>query len=119
MNLESKGLHRAITLMAWLCLLYVAIATLGPISSRPTTGLSPQIERVAAYTLVGVLFALAYPRHIILAGLVVLGAAVLLELLQLVMPSRHGRVLDAGVKVAGSVVGLAAGRLFVKLAMRR
>jgi len=119
MNLESRGLHRAITLLAWLCLLYVAIATLGPISSRPSTGFSPQIERVAAYALVGVLFALAYPRHIILAGLVVLGAALVLEVFQLVMPTRHGRVLDAGFKVAGSVVGLGAGRLFAKLAMRR
>jgi hypothetical protein len=119
MNLESKGFHRAVTVLAWLCLLYIAFATLGPISSRPSTGFSPQIERVAAYALVGMLFALAYPRHIILAGLVVLGVAILLEVLQLVMPSRHGRLLDAGFKVAGSVVGLGAGRVFAKLAMRR
>jgi len=34
-------------------------------------------------------------------------------------PSRHGRVFDATVKMAGDVVGSSAGWLFVRFAMHR
>jgi hypothetical protein len=37
----------------------------------------------------------------------------------LLEPSRHGRLFDAGVKIIGGVVGLSAGWLFAKFAMRR
>jgi hypothetical protein len=94
---------------AWTCLVLIALMTLGPLGLRPETGFSPQIERFAAFAVVGALFAAAYPRYILFAAVVVLGAAVLLELLQLLAPSRHGRLFDAGVKVAGGMIGLSAG----------
>jgi hypothetical protein len=94
---------------AWFCLAVIALITLGPIGLRPETGLSPQIERFVAFAVVGTLFAAAYPRYVLFAAVIVLGAAVMLELLQLLAPSRHGRLFDAGVKVAGGLVGLCAG----------
>lgn len=39
----------------------------------------------------------------------VLGAAALFEMLQVQEPSRHGRVFDAAVKMAGGIIGLNAG----------
>jgi len=54
-----------------------------------------------------------------LASIVVLGAAALFERLQLQEPSRHGCVFDATVKMAGGVIGLSAGGLFVQFAIRR
>lgn len=105
--------------MAWLCLAYIAFVTVGPPAVRPVTGVSPQLERLVAFALMGALFAAAYPRHIVLAAVVVLGAAVLLEAFQLLEPSRHGRLFDASVKIIGGMMGLAAGWLFARMAGRR
>jgi VanZ family protein len=41
---------------------------------------------------------------------VVVGVAVLLEVLQLLTPDRHGRITDALEKVLGGAIGIAAGR---------
>jgi VanZ family protein len=42
--------------------------------------------------------------------LIVLGSAVLLEIVQLLTPDRHGRIQDAIEKIAGGVVGIVAAR---------
>jgi hypothetical protein len=94
---------------AWTCLAAIALVTLGPLGLRPVSGLPPDGERFAAFAVAGALFAAAYPRYILFAGLIVLGAAVVFELLQLLAPTRHGTVPDASVKVAGGLVGLCAG----------
>ncbi|RJF66618.1 hypothetical protein [Rhodopseudomonas palustris] len=104
---------------AWLCLGFIAMATFSPLGLRPTTGWSPSIERFLAFALVGGLFAAAYPRYIVFAAVVVLGAAALFEILQVLSPSRHGRVFDAAVKFCGGTVGLIVGWLFVRVLPRR
>lgn len=100
---------RAIQFAAWASLVLVAIAALAPIEFRPTSSAPPTIERFAAFAAVGFAFALAYPRQFWLAALLVIGAAVLLEVLQVLAPSRHGRPADALVKVAGAAAGLILG----------
>lgn len=104
---------------AWLCLGFIAMATLSPLGLRPTTGWPPSIERFLAFALVGALFAAAYPRYILFAALIVLGAAAAFEILQVLAPSRHGRVFDAAVKFAGGTFGLIAGWLSVRWLPRR
>lgn len=105
--------------LAWTSLAVIAFVTVAPLEFRPTSGLSPQIERLAAFCVVGALFASAYSRHIWIAAAVVIGAAILLELLQLLAPSRHGRIFDAEIKTVGAMAGLAAGFIFAKFALRR
>src|ERR1700676_3288041 len=100
---------------AWTCLALIAFVTLGPVGLRPESGMPPHVERFAAFAVAGALFAAAYPRYIVFAAVVVLGAAVLFELLQLLAPSRHGRLFDAGVKVAGGMVGLCTGWILSRL----
>lgn len=100
---------RLLPVLAWLLLAAVAFVTLAPIGLRPTTGYSPNIERFLAFGAVGLCFALAYLRHLLLIIAVVLGAAIALEALQLVSVSRHGRVFDLAVKLAGGSLGIAAG----------
>ncbi|MGP9813510.1 hypothetical protein ACTZWT_18535 [Rhodopseudomonas sp. NSM] len=99
---------------AWLSLAFIATATLSPLGLRPTTGWPPSIERFLAFALVGGLFAAAYPRYILFAAAIVLGAAMLFEILQVLAPSRHGRLFDAGVKLSGGTVGLIVGWLMVR-----
>jgi apolipoprotein N-acyltransferase len=105
--------------MAWTCLALIALVTLGPLGMRPESAMPPNFERFAAFAVAGALFAAAYPRYILFAAMVVLGAAVLLELLQLLAPSRHGRLFDAGVKVLGGMVGLSVGLMLSRLSGRR
>jgi VanZ like family len=69
-----------------------------------------RLEHLAAFAFLGALFCLPYPRHIPLACLIVLGSALLLEIVQLLTPDRHGRIQDAIEKIAGGVVGIAAAR---------
>lgn len=48
-----------------------------------------------------------------LASIIVLGAGALFEMLQVKELSRDGRVFDATMKMAGGVIGLSAGWLFM------
>jgi glycopeptide antibiotics resistance protein len=103
-------IHKLIAVAAWTLLVFIAYATISPIHARPTLFASPNFERLAAFIVLGVLFYLAYPRHIVLVCLIVLGSAVLLELAQLLTPDRHGRIQDAIIKMTGAALGIAAGR---------
>lgn len=105
----------ALRVVAWLLLAGLIFVTLSPIDLRPISPLPVQLERAAALALIGFVFAIAYPRRILLVALVVLGATVGLELLQLIQPSRHGRVIDAAVKLIGGSGGLLLGWLFARL----
>lgn len=94
----------------WLALAFIVYATLSPIQDRPVVA-GPQLEHFAAFALMGLAFALAYPNRILLVVAIVVGSAIGLEALQLLTPDRHGRVLDALVKAAGGVCGISAGQL--------
>jgi len=98
-------------ILAWLLLLGLVIVTIGPISLRPVTPLPTQLERALALLVIGFVFALAYPRHIVIIAILVLGTTILLEFLQVLEPSRHGRLVDALVKLLGGAAGLAFGML--------
>lgn len=118
MDLESSAVRGVTRVLAWLCLAYIVFVTLGPIGVRPETGYSPRLERLAAFMVLGGLFAAAYPRHIARAALVVIGSAFLLEVIQAFEPSRHGRMFDASVKIIGGMIGLGAGWLLAWLTRR-
>ena len=94
----------------WLALAFIVYATLSPIQDRPVVA-GPQLEHFAAFALMGLAFALAYPNRILLVVAIVVGSAIGLEALQLLTPDRHGRVLDALVKAAGGACGMSAGQL--------
>jgi len=100
-------LRRFLILAAWLLLGGIAFVTLSPIGLRPETGLSANVERLAAWLLVGLTFGLAYPRQRIAIAIVLVVAAVGFEVAQHFAIGRHGRALDASVKVIGAGVGLA------------
>ena len=63
-----------------------------------------------AFAVLGALFCLAYPRHILLVCVIVPGSAVLLEIVQLLTRGRHGRIQDAIEKISGGLGGIAIAR---------
>jgi uncharacterized membrane protein len=99
-----------VAVAAWTLLAFIAYATISPIQARPILLTSASFERLAAFAVLGGLFFLAYPRHIVLVFLIVFGSAVLLEIAQLLTPDRHGRIQDAIAKMTGGALGIVSGR---------
>ncbi|MDE5447243.1 VanZ family protein [Bradyrhizobium sp. CSA207] len=84
----------------------IAFAALAPIYDRPSIG-APHLEHFAAFLLLRVGFMLTYPNRPGLVILIVIGSALILEALQHLTPVRHGRLIDALIKVAGAICGMA------------
>lgn len=101
---------RLFRLAAWLVLALILIVTISPIQFRPITGELADLERFAAFFLVGFLFALAYPRHWIAVLLLTIGCAGMFELLQRLAPGRHGEFADFVFKAVGAMAGVCIGR---------
>jgi VanZ family protein len=94
-------------IFAWLLAVAVTFATLGPPSYRPHADIGHDGEHALAFILVGLAFAIAYPRHrFAAAGLSVILIG-LLELLQLLAPGRHARLEDFVVDALAALAGFA------------
>ncbi len=101
--------------IAWLLLAAIIFVTVSPIGLRPHTITSVNLDRALAYLVVGLAFAVAYPRHwLAVAALLVVGA-VGIELLQYLSPTRHARMHDAAVKAVGACLGVLIGMLVNRL----
>jgi VanZ family protein len=111
-------INRLLAVASWLVLAYVAFATLSPIALRPELT-NANVERFGAFMLVGLLFALAYPQRFYLVVGTTVGSAILLEALQFLSPGRHGRIHDAGVKIAGGIAGIFIGKIVMQLTTPR
>lgn len=101
----TKGLR----ILAWMALALVLAATVGPIGLRPHTPWSPNFERVAAFAVLGVLFALAYPRRWFAVAAMLVVAAGLFEVGQYLIPDRHPSLRDFAIKAVGGGGGIAIG----------
>jgi VanZ family protein len=96
---------------AWACLVFVIYASLVPLYSRPVlTNTEPfsivLLERIAAFAVLGFLFTISYPRRYSFIVVIVFGSAVVLEVLQILVPDRDARVLDAVEKLLGGGIGI-------------
>ena len=110
---------KLLTVVAWVLLAATAFATLSPVDLRPHLT-SPDLERFATFAALGLLFGFAYGRMgRWIAPAIVVGSAVGLEMLQLIDPTRDGRISDALFKVAGGFLGCAIGYGARRLIERR
>lgn len=100
---------RLLHLLPWLVLAAIVVATLSPIQFRPRTDEPPQVERFLAYALLGITFAVAFPRAWLLWLLALPAVAYLLELGQRLTPDRHWGLSDVEAKMAGGVIGVLLG----------
>jgi VanZ family protein len=92
---------------AWILAAAVTFFTLGPPSSRPHAILGQDADHSAAFLLVGLAFAFAYPQHRRLAMTISVVAIGALELLQLAFPGRHARLQDFAVDALAAIAGFA------------
>ena len=109
--------NRLAAILGWLILAAIAFSTFSPIQLRPQTG-HVVLERVLAFAALGAAFGVGYPRRLALAAGVTVLAAIGLEAGQLLIPGRHARLIDAGEKLAGGMIGLAIAAAALALAAR-
>ena len=100
--------QRLFLVAGWLALAFIALVTVCPLRDRPIVA-DAQLEHFVAFALVGFAFARGYPDRLLAVVAIVIGSAFALEVLQLLTPDRHGRVLDALVKAAGGLCGIGLG----------
>ncbi|WVT77035.1 VanZ family protein (plasmid) [Sinorhizobium chiapasense] len=108
------NIKRAAGLFAWLLLAVIAYSTISPLELRPRIGHLVHLERFGAFGLLGLLFAIAYPRQIGRVLVLVLATAIGFELLQMISADRHARVTDVAVKLLGGACGVFSGWLVVR-----
>jgi VanZ family protein len=91
---------------AWLLAVAVAFSAVGPARYRPQLWITHYGEHALAFVLIGLAFAVAYPRHRPLVALILIVLICSLELLQLWMPGRHARWRDLVVDLLAALVGM-------------
>jgi hypothetical protein len=91
---------------AWVTFAFIVFSTLAPLHLRPVVARNADLERFAAFAMLGLLFGLAYPHRRIADLSFVVSAAGVLEILQLMTPDRHGHLLDAMIKAVGGTFGI-------------
>jgi hypothetical protein len=102
--------RKPFVVVAGLCFAFIAYATLCPIHDRPHFWGAHEpdwvsaFERFAAFLVFGFAARLASPSRP--CYVLVIIAAVGLELLQFVIPHRDPRAIDALIKIAGGVLGI-------------
>lgn len=100
--------------LAWGLILGLFVVTDTALAFRPHTLISPNIDRFAALFVVGAVFSLAYPKHLLPILLGLLAVIVGFELVQKLLSGRHGYVKDMFVKGSGCCAGV-----FAATALRR
>ncbi|MGR6466006.1 VanZ family protein [Rhizobium sp. PAMB 3182] len=104
---------------AWALLAAIVLVTVSPIGLRPHTITTVNLDRAAAYAVMTFVFTFAYPRQWKWVLLFCAAAALGLELAQELSPTRHARLHDAVIKVAGTLCGSAAYWVLTQIRARR
>jgi VanZ family protein len=99
-------------LVAWLSLLILIALTVVPADERPVSGLQHELEHFVAFGSAGFFLGLAYAGRFRWLYPGAVAFALVLELCQIPLPSRHARVNDFIVDAIAACAGLAAVRLF-------
>jgi VanZ family protein len=111
--------RKPVLIVACLLLAFITFATLSPIHLRPKTG-HPNLERCAAFLLLGAAYTLALPRRAGPIAVCMVVCAFVLEGAQYFAPTRDPDLRDALVKAFGGLLGVAIACVVeVGLARRR
>ncbi|POR56582.1 hypothetical protein CYD53_101102 [Bosea psychrotolerans] len=120
LGLFMRVLKSAALVCAWIGLAYLVWVSVMPIGSRPHLfdGI-PDISRFLGWFVITSAFAIAYPRRLGRVLLAMSVAIVMLEAAQYLEVTRHGRIHDAAIKVAGAAVAVALALAYLAVARKR
>ena len=102
---------RYLRIFAWILIIGIVILSVVPADDRPETGAGHNFEHLLAFGLAGMVFAFAYSWRLtvlLLSGVVF---ALLLELAQIPLPTRHARIGDFLADAFGASLGITLARL--------
>jgi VanZ family protein len=97
---------RYLKILAWVLVVGIVVVSVVPASDRPETGVKHNYEHLLAFGLVGLAFALAHswrPMVLLSSGI---AFALLVELAQVPLPTRHARIADFLVDAFGASLGI-------------
>jgi VanZ family protein len=92
--------------IGWLLVCSIAAFTLSPPELRPITAAPVNLERFAAFALLGAAFCLGYPKRWLNVLILLAVVVVILEVAQNIVPGRHGHISDGFVKLSGVCLGV-------------
>ncbi|MDQ2082023.1 hypothetical protein RA307_17685 [Xanthobacteraceae bacterium Astr-EGSB] len=99
---------RALRMAAWTWVVGLVMLTAVPAAERPDTGLPHDLEHFVAFLGAGGLLALTHKWSAMRLAAGGIAFALLIELMQIPLSSRHARVLDFVVDAAAVVAGVLA-----------
>jgi hypothetical protein len=114
-SLLHVRLMRFLRLLAWTLISGLVILTIVPASERPVTGVEHHYEHLLAFGFTGLIYALSYPRRLVMLLTQGVVFALALELLQVPLPSRHARFGDFAVDALAGCGGMVVSYLSTKL----
>ena len=91
--------------VGWLLVVAAVAFTLSPIELRPTSTAPANLERFICYAAATAAVCLGYPRRAWQIILLMVALASALEVLQQLVPGRHGHMRDLVFKIAGTLIG--------------
>ena len=100
---------------AWLGFAAMLFVTLSPIEMRPGDIFNVDVDRALAFGLLAAMFMVAYPRHALFVGGMIVLSAGAIELLQALSPTRHARLDDAIIKGSGALGGMLVAEAYTTL----
>jgi VanZ family protein len=95
-------------------MILLVIIALGPANWQPRTALGWQIDHFLGYFVITSMFCLAWPRPLVVGGVLMAGGA-LLELLQALTPDRSSNLLAAVYGASGALAAALLAELFIRL----
>jgi hypothetical protein len=105
--------QRQLIAVTAICLALIVYATLTSLAGRPVLAGHSEtywivvIERLSAYAVLGLMLSFLLPGRVAVACALVASVAIVLELLQSLIPTRDPGFFDALQKVAGGIAGAA------------
>jgi VanZ family protein len=116
--IEAAGLMKVVNTLvvwgAWAVLFGLLIASVVPAGVRPVMVPWQYVEHMLAFGTLGMTFALAYRRQPMIWILGLTSFVVLIEIAQMILPTRHARWQDVVVNLVSVYAGLVLGRLLQK-----
>ena len=113
----SENIHRVLKVCCVAGLVVLAFVGLGPATWQPRSGLGWEIDHFAGYFVIALMFCLAWPRPLVVAGGLIV-FAVALEALQAIPPDRSSNVFAALYSSAGVLAGALLSELFIRARKR-
>jgi VanZ family protein len=115
--MEFMNIKRMLKILCAAALVVLVIIGLGPSKWTPRSGLGWEIDHFAGYFVIALMFCLAWPRPLVVAGVLIVFAAAL-EALQAIPPDRSSNVFAALYSSAGVLAGALLSELFIRARKR-